>query len=91
MKAQLDETKNLVTVRVCGRLGDESVPELASCWTAALQAHPGQKISVDLRHETFIDQEGRSLLERMHRDGAKFVVSGLMTREIIDNIIRNGA
>lgn len=40
---------------------------------------------------TFIDERGRSLLERMHRDGAEFAATGLLTRAILDKIIQNEA
>ena len=91
MKAQVSWTGDRVTLEVCGRLAEGWVPELESCWQTARIDHPEGKILVDLNHVTFIDDKGRSLLERMHRDGATFVAAGLLTRAIIDNIIRNGA
>jgi anti-anti-sigma regulatory factor len=89
MKAQIDSTGDLVTLKVCGRLAEGWVPELETCWQSARTEHPAGRILVDLKHVTFIDDKGRSLLERMHRDGAKFTAAGLMTRAIIDKIIRN--
>jgi hypothetical protein len=91
MRAQVSSTGQTVTLKVCGRLAESWVPELETCWQAARIEHPGGKILVDLQHVTFIDDKGRSLLERMHRDGATFAAAGLMTRAIIDNIIRNEA
>ena len=78
-----------MTVKVSGRLAESYVPELEACWRSARTEHPGGKILVDLQHVTFIDDKGRSLLERMHRDGATFTAHGPLTRAIIDNIIRN--
>jgi anti-anti-sigma regulatory factor len=91
MRAQISSTGDRVTLKVCGRLAEGWVPELENCWRAARIDHPEGKILVDLQHVTFIDDKGRSLLERMHRDGATFAAHGLMTRAIIDNIIRNEA
>jgi hypothetical protein len=91
MRAQVSLTGNRVTLLVCGRLAERWVPELESCWNTARIDHPSGKILVDLNHVTFIDDKGRSLLERMHRDGATFAAAGLLTRAIIDNIIRNEA
>jgi hypothetical protein len=76
-------------VKVCGRLTNGYVDELETCWRCARTEHPESKISVDLQHVTFIDDKGRSLLERMHRDGTTFAVAGLMTRAIIEKIVRN--
>jgi anti-anti-sigma regulatory factor len=91
MRAQISSTGDRVTLTVSGRLAERNVPELESCWRAALIDHPGGRILVDLKHVTFIDDKGRSLLERMHRDGATFAAAGLLTRAIIDKIIRNEA
>lgn len=91
MRAQLSSTGDRVILKVCGRLAEGWVPELESCWRSARIDHPEGKILVDLKHVTFIDDKGRSLLERMHRDGATFAAAGLLTRAIIDNIIRSEA
>lgn len=91
MRAQVDSIGDRTTLKVHGRLADSWVPELETCWRAARTEHPGGKILVDLQHVTFIDDKGRSLLERMHRDGATFSGSGLLTRAIIDKIIRSEA
>ena len=89
MRAQVSSVGDKVTVKVSGRLAESYVPELETCWRSARTEHPGGKILVDLKHVTFIDDKGRSLLERMHRDGATFTAHGPLTRAIIDNIIRN--
>jgi hypothetical protein len=91
MRAQVDSIGDRVTLKVCGRLAEGWVPELETCWHAARIDHPVGKILVDLKHVTFIDDKGRSLLERMHRDGATFAAAGPLTRAIIDKIIRSEA
>ena len=87
----MSSTGDRVTLKVHGRLAEGWVPELESCWKSARTDHPGGRILVDLNHVTFIDDKGRSLLERMYRDGATFAAAGLLTRAIIDKIIRNEA
>jgi hypothetical protein len=91
MRAQVSSVGDRVTLKVCGRLAEDYVPELENCWRSARKDHPGGRILVDLQHVTFIDDKGSSLLERMHRDGATFAGSGLLTRSIIDKIIQNEA
>jgi anti-anti-sigma regulatory factor len=91
MKAQVSVVGDRVTLKVCGRLAEEYVAELENCWSSARSDHPNGKILVDLKHVTFIDDKGRSLLERMHREGATFAAAGLLTRAIIDKIIQNEA
>ena len=91
MRAQVSSVGDRVTVKVSGRLAESYVPELETCWRSAQSDHPSGKILVDLQHVTFIDDKGRSVLERMHRDGATFAAAGLLTRAIIDKIIHNEA
>lgn len=91
MRAQVNSAGDRVTLKVCGRLAEAWVPELETCWRRARIDHPEGKILVDLKHVTFIDDKGRSLLERMHRAGATFAAAGLLTRAIIEKIIRNEA
>lgn len=91
MRAQISSVGDRVTLSVCGRLAEGWVPELENCWRSARAEYPSGKILVDLQHVTFIDDKGRSLLERMHLAGATFHASGLLTRAIIDKITRNEA
>jgi hypothetical protein len=87
MRVQVACTGDRVTLTVCGRLGEGYVGELENCWRSARTDHPGGRILVDLKHVSFIDDRGRSLLERMHRDGATFAAAGLLTRAIIEKIL----
>ena len=91
MRAQVSSIGDRVTVKVCGRLAEGYVPELETCWRSARTDNPGGRILVDLKHVTFIDDSGRSLLARMHREGATFAAHGPLTRAIIENIIRSEA
>ena len=86
MKAQVSSVGDRVTLKVSGRLAEAYVPEVESCWLSTRADHPAGKILVDLQQVTFIDDKGRSLLERMHRDGALFAAAGLLTRDIVNKI-----
>jgi hypothetical protein len=41
---------------------------------------------VDLRGVTFVDPAGKRLLQRMHREGATFLASGLLIQEVVDQV-----
>lgn len=86
MKAQLDEGPDVVTLRVCGRLAEGWVAELENCWHNARHRHPSGPIAVDLRCVTFIDHAGQALLRRMHAEGAKFLASGLLNQEVVNQV-----
>ena len=83
IKAQLCHDADGDILRVCGRLAGDSVSELERCWQTA-GARPG--LAVDLRGVTFIDASGENLLAVMHRDGATFLASGVLIREVIYRI-----
>jgi hypothetical protein len=85
MKAQLDHHGTELTVRVCGRLAEGWVSELEKCWREARTSHAGP-IQVDLRCVTFIDHLGESLLRQMHDEGAKFLASGLLNQQVVNQV-----
>jgi hypothetical protein len=69
-----------------GRLAGPLIMELDRCWQAAISNEPQTSILVDLTGTTCIDAEGRQLLARMHKHGAKLTGTGLMTKFIIREI-----
>jgi hypothetical protein len=69
-----------------GRLAGPLIMELDRCWQAAISKEPRTSILVDLTGTTCIDVQGKQLLARMYRNGAKLTGTGLMTKFIIQEI-----
>ncbi len=70
-----------------GRLAGSEVKELDLYWrTANQQVYP---VRVDLSSVTFIDEEGKSLLGRMYREGAELVATGCLNKFIVEGIIQS--
>jgi anti-anti-sigma regulatory factor len=69
-----------------GRLAGPLIMELDRCWQAAISNEPRTSILVDLTGTTCIDAQGKQLLARMYRNGAKLTGTGLMTKFIIREI-----
>ena len=67
-----------------GKLAGPWVRELESCWQLAVAAD--QPVRVTLKTVTFIDDAGKNLLAEMHRQGAKLVAEGCMTKAIVHEI-----
>jgi hypothetical protein len=78
MKIQTQDSGDVTTFRVEGRLAGAWVPELEACWHDAAREHPERQISVDLAGVTCVDLAGRYLLEWMHRSGVAIVGQGLI-------------
>ncbi len=72
-----------------GKLAGDCVGELEKCWQSALSFEPRGSIIVDLRNVSFIDENGKNLLSRMHDSGTEFITSGLMMKFIVDEIEKN--
>lgn len=69
-----------------GRLEGAHVIEFENCWRTTTPA-TGSRILVDLTGITFIDRGGKQLLTRMHGRGARLTATGIMTKEVIKEIV----
>jgi anti-anti-sigma regulatory factor len=90
MKIEIGEAGGLLTLKVEGRLAGPWVCELERCWRSARENQPKGAFLVDLTDVSYIDQAGQYLLELMHRDGASFAATGLMTQCIVNQITQKG-
>jgi len=73
-----------------GRLAGPSVAELERCWSTTPSTQKEERVCVDLTGVTYIDAEGKSLLGRMHREGADLIAAGCLTKYIVEEIMRAG-
>ena len=76
----------VTSIVVEGKLVGPWVKELETCWESVVAAHPCRSMLVDLGHVTFIDSDGRALLTRMRRKGAKLLSSGVLINSIVADI-----
>ncbi len=81
-----NEGERRIVLKLEGRLAGLWVKELEEAWQEARQARAGQAVAIDLSQVTFIDEEGKKLLERMHRAGSQLFARGCLTRAIVDKI-----
>ena len=76
------------TLQLEGRLAGPWVEELERSWTSALNQRDKRPIRIDLSAVTFVDTEGKNLLKRLYRGGARFTASGCLTNCIVEEITR---
>ena len=69
-----------------GRLAGEVVDELISAWKEKRAERTGRTPVVDLVDVTFIDERGERALMQMMIEGAQFVVRGVYTRGLLENL-----
>lgn len=74
------------TLRLEGRLVGAWVEVLRKTWNESIAPVDGHKVSVDLGEVSFADQEGRTLLLELRRNGAALTnVSEFMRHILADN------
>ena len=76
----------VTSIVVEGKLVGPWVKELEKCWKSLVTANPLRSMLVDLVHVTFIDSDGRALLTRMRRNGARLLSSGVLINSIVADI-----
>ena len=75
-----------------GRLTAPFLEELIASWQTNRDCRMAQNCVVDLDEITCIDKEGEQVLLMMIRDRARFVVSGLYTKHLLESLSeREGA
>jgi anti-anti-sigma regulatory factor len=71
-----------------GKLSGPWVNELERSWRSIAVTQQICSTRVDLSSVTFIDQEGRGLLTKMYRAGAKLVTTGCLNKCIVEGIMQ---
>jgi anti-anti-sigma regulatory factor len=71
-----------------GRLAGPWVQELDRCWNSIVSTAKNHTLSVDLSAVTYVDSDGKGLLKKIHRQGARLVASGCLTSCIVNEIMQ---
>lgn len=74
-----------ITFALAGRLASPWTDELDRCWREAADARRSSVV-VDLTGVTFIAPEGKALLARMWRQGARLYTTGCLNKCIVEQI-----
>jgi len=89
LKITMQIAAGVMAFELEGKLAGPWVKELELCWRSAAgmqQIHP---VRVDLSSVTFIDEEGKALLDRMYQEGAKLVATGCLNKCIVEGIMQS--
>src|SRR5271165_5291405 len=86
LRITTDETPEVLTLRLEGRLEGPWVEVLTECWSGALPGSANRRRCVDLNGVTFIDGEGKARLMQLYTQGAEFIADDLMTKAVVAEI-----
>ena len=70
-----------------GRLAGPWVQELERCWDSVVGTMTTHPLIIDLSTVTYVDSDGKDLLKKIHRQGARLVASGCLTSCIVNEIV----
>ncbi len=73
-------------IKLEGRLVGPWVNEVDSVWTSLRAGE--QRLSVDLCSVSAVDENGKELLSRMHRNGTELIADAPMTKYIVAEAVR---
>jgi hypothetical protein len=84
LRITIHENGKVCRLELAGKLEGPWVAETEKAWRASLR--PDQKIEIDLRQLTSVDNAGRDLLAAFHRSGACLIVEGVWMTAIIGDL-----
>src|SRR5580700_2707558 len=84
LRITIHEDGKVCRLELAGKLEGPWVAETEKAWRASLR--PDQKIEIDLRQLTSVDNAGRDLLAAIHRSGACLIVEGVWMTALIGDI-----
>jgi len=76
-----------IVLRLEGRLAGPWVQELERCWDSTVSTTTDHSLTVDLSAMTYVDSDGKDLLKKIHKQGARLVASGCLTSCIVNEIV----
>ena len=89
LKITMQIAAGVMTFALEGKLAGPWVKELELCWRSAAGTLQIHAVRVDLSSVTFIDEEGKDLLDRMYRKGAKLMATGCLNKCIVEGIMQS--
>ena len=85
LKITTDRSDDSTRITLEGRLVGPWIGELERCWRESETSAAGRRLIVDLTGVTFVEQEGKALLTRMHQAGADLIATGCCMRSIVED------
>jgi len=84
LRITIHEDDKVCRPELAGKLEGPWVGETEKAWRASRR--PGQKIEIDLRQLTSVDNAGRDLLAAFHQSGACFIVEGVWMTALLGDL-----
>ncbi|HET6369791.1 MAG TPA: hypothetical protein VFG95_01250 [Nitrospiria bacterium] len=89
LKVTVRHSSGGLTLALEGKLAGAWVKELERCWRSNSGMITSRPVRVDLSSVSYIDEGGKILLKKMHREGAELAASGCMIKCMVMEIIQS--
>jgi anti-anti-sigma regulatory factor len=89
LKITTQEESGFLLFKLEGDLAGRWSEEFELYWRSVSEMRQLHPVRVDLSSVTFIDEGGKEVLMKIHRDGAELLASGCMNNCIVEDIIRS--
>jgi hypothetical protein len=74
-------------IELAGNLDREGARRLDQDWRAAASAIGDRRLIVDITFVTDVDEQGRTLIARLHREGARLIANSKASRALAESIL----
>lgn len=88
LRITYENSPQATVLKLEGRLAGLWVDEVARTWSDTIGEKPAKNVTVDLSSVTYIDAEGKKLLAWLYERGAKLTSGYLMTKYIVDQVVK---
>jgi len=75
---------DLLTFRLAGAIAGDWAHEFERCWNSA--KFDAQRVIVELKEVTFVDDKGKEVLGEMMRNGCLLIAFDVLTKSIVEEI-----
>jgi hypothetical protein len=89
LRISVHDKPQLVTFQIEGKLAAPFLQELEECWRNTIAEKHSPSFRVDLMGETFIDDAGKACLSEMYRQGAEFIATDCVTKDVVREILED--
>jgi hypothetical protein len=72
---------------LAGNLNHEDARQLDQAWRTASSVIGDRRLIVDMTFVTDIDEQGRALITRWHREGAQLIANSIVSRALAESIL----
>jgi anti-anti-sigma regulatory factor len=89
LRITVHDKPQTLTFQLEGKLLGPSLRELEECWKSTLAEPHKPNLCIDLAGVTFIDDAGKACLVAMHRQGAEFIATDCVTKDLVRGILED--